>query len=106
MQSIDSRCRFVIPLRPNIQTAMDPVKILGLVAGTLTTIAFVPQVVKTYQSRSAKDLSLGMFLIFCTGTMGWLAYGILTDNFPVIAANAVTLMLSFVLLYFKFRYKD
>jgi MtN3 and saliva related transmembrane protein len=40
------------------------------------------------------------------GTIGWLAYGILTDNFPVIAANAVTLMLSAVLLYFKFRYKD
>jgi MtN3 and saliva related transmembrane protein len=48
---------------------MEPVKILGLVAGALTTIAFIPQVIKTYQSRSAKDLSLGMFLIFCTGTV-------------------------------------
>lgn len=85
---------------------MEPVKILGLVAGALTTVAFVPQVVKTYQSRSAKDLSLGMFLIFCTGTICWLTYGILIGNLPVIAANAVTLALSSLLLFFKFRYRD
>jgi MtN3 and saliva related transmembrane protein len=85
---------------------MEPVKILGLVAGALTTVAFVPQVVKTYQSRSAKDLSLGMFLIFCTGTVCWLTYGILIDNLPVIAANTVTLALSSLLLFFKFRYRD
>ena len=85
---------------------MDPVKILGLVAGSLTTIAFVPQVIKTYQSRSAKDLSLGMFMIFCSGTIGWLTYGILIDDLPVILANAVTLLLSAVLIVFKFIYKD
>ncbi len=85
---------------------MDPVKILGLVAGTLTTIAFVPQVVKTYQSRSAKSLSLGMFLIFCTGTSCWLMYGLLVNDLPVIAANSVTLVLSLVIIFFKFRFKD
>lgn len=85
---------------------MDPVKILGLVAGSLTTIAFVPQVIKTYQSRSAKDLSLGMFMIFCSGTIGWLTYGILIDDLPVILANAVTLVLSAVLIIFKIVFKD
>ncbi len=85
---------------------MEPVKILGLVAGALTTIAFIPQVVKTYQSRSAKDLSLGMFLIFCTGTMCWLSYGILIENLPIIAANTITLALCFLLLFFKFKYKE
>jgi MtN3 and saliva related transmembrane protein len=85
---------------------MEPVKILGLVAGALTTIAFIPQVIKTYQSRSAKDLSLGMFLIFCTGTVCWFSYGILIDNLPIIAANAITLALCGVLLFFKFTYKE
>ncbi len=85
---------------------MDAVKILGLVSGGLTTIAFVPQVLKTYQSRSAKDLSLGMFMIFFTGTAGWLIYGILRDDLAVIAANAVTLLLSAAMLVFKWRFRD
>lgn len=84
---------------------MDPVKILGLIAGTLTTIAFVPQVVKTYQSKSAKDLSMGMFAIFCAGTLCWLSYGVLRNDFPVIVANSVTAGLAAVLLFFKFKYK-
>ncbi len=85
---------------------MEPVKILGLVAGTLTTIAFVPQVVKTYRSKSSKDLSLGMFTIFCMGTLGWLFYGILINDLPVMAANSITLALSGVLIFFKYKYKD
>ncbi|CAN5403275.1 SemiSWEET transporter [soil metagenome] len=85
---------------------MDPVKILGLFAGSLTTIAFVPQVIKTYRSRSARGLSLGMFLIFCSGTIAWLTYGILIDDLPVILANAVTLLLSTVLIIFKVIYRD
>lgn len=85
---------------------MDPVKILGLVAGTLTTVAFVPQVLQTYRTRSAKDLSLGMFLIFCTGTISWLTYGLIREDLPVILANAVTLVLCFVLLYFKAKFRN
>ena len=85
---------------------MEPVQFLGLLAGSLTTIAFVPQVIKTYQSRSAKDLSLGMFMIFCTGTALWLSYGIIIGDLPVVVANALTLALSMVLIIFKFRFKD
>lgn len=85
---------------------MDLIEMLGLVAGTLTTIAFIPQVLKTYRTRSAKDLSLGMFLIFFTGTVCWLLYGILIGDLPVIAANTVTMMLASVLLFFKFWFKD
>ena len=84
---------------------MEPIKVLGLVAGALTTVAFVPQVVKTYQTRSAKDLSMGMFLIFCAGTLCWLAYGIMISDLPVIAANSVTLVLASLLLFFKLKYR-
>lgn len=85
---------------------MDPIQIVGLAAGMLTTIAFLPQVVKTWKSRSAKDLSLGMFSLFCLGVALWLAYGILVWDIPVIAANMLTLMLASTLLFFKLRFKD
>ncbi len=80
--------------------------VIGLLAATGTTISFLPQVIKTWKSRSAKDLSLSMFMIFCTGTLLWLIYGIMVNDLPVMIANAVTLLLSSTLLYFKFRYKE
>lgn len=77
---------------------------LGYIAGILTTVAFVPQVMQIYRTKSAKDVSLAMFLLFTVGVALWLAYGLMTHSFPVIAANTVTLMLSFVILYFKWKY--
>ena len=84
---------------------MDSIQILGLAAGSLTTAAFLPQVVKTWKSRSAKDLSLGMFSLFCLGVLLWLIYGLMVSDVPVIAANLVTLMLASTLLYFKLSFK-
>ena len=84
---------------------MNTISLLGLVAGAFTTIAFLPQVMKTWKSRSAKDLSLGMFSIFTVGVGLWLTYGILINDLPVILANVVTLMLASTLLFFKLRWK-
>jgi len=84
---------------------MNTVQLLGLLAGSCTTAAFIPQVVKTWKSRSAKDLSLGMFSIFCTGVLLWLAYGLLIMDIPVIIANMVTLVLASFLLALKLRWK-
>jgi len=84
---------------------MDTIQLLGLTAGSCTTAAFVPQVIKTWKSRSAKDLSLGMFSIFCTGVVLWLAYGFLIRDIPVIVANMVTLILASFLLVLKLRWK-
>jgi MtN3 and saliva related transmembrane protein len=78
---------------------------LGYLAGLLTTIAFLPQVLKTWETKSAKDLSLGMFSIFCAGVFLWLVYGILLVDLPIIMANAATLILASTLLYFKIRFK-
>lgn len=83
---------------------MDTITIIGLAAGTLTTIAFVPQLTKTWKSKSAKDISLGMFLIFCSGVFLWLLYGILIDALPIILANTVTLILSSAILVLKIKY--
>ncbi len=85
---------------------MNETQILGLVAGSCTTVAFLPQVIKTWKSRSAKDLSLGMFSFFCFGVLLWLIYGIMVQDIPVIAANMVTLMLASTLLFFKLRFKE
>lgn len=84
---------------------MDIPTLLGLCAGTLTTLAFVPQVLKTWRSKSGNDISLGMFLLFSTGVLLWLIYGILIDALPVILANAVTLLLSLTVLALKLRYQ-
>lgn len=85
---------------------MNTISLLGLLAGSFTTIAFLPQVLKTWKSRSAKDLSLGMFSIFTMGVALWLAYGILINDLPVILANVVTLILASTLLFFKLRWKN
>ncbi len=78
---------------------------LGLLAGTLTTVAFIPQVVKIWKTKHAADISLGMFAIFSGGVLLWLCYGIETGALPVIVANAITLCLSLTVLVFKIKYK-
>lgn len=85
---------------------MNSIQLLGLAAGSLTTAAFLPQVIKTWKSRSAKDLSLGMFSLFCLGVALWLTYGLIVRDIPVIAANLLTLMLASTLLFFKLRFKE
>lgn len=83
---------------------MDITEVIGLLAGFLTTIPFIPQVIKTWRSRSAKDLSLGMFLLFWSGILLWLIYGVIIENTPIIIANGFTLALASIILIFKFRF--
>jgi len=84
---------------------MTVANIIGIVAGILTTSAFLPQVVKTVRTKSTKDVSLGMFSVTSTGLALWLLYGILTKAVPVIIANAVSLPLCLTILAYKLRYK-
>jgi MtN3 and saliva related transmembrane protein len=77
---------------------------LGLLAGMLTTIAFLPQVLKIYRTKSGKDISRGMILIFSLGVLLWLIYGIAIGSLPLILANAFTLVLSLAIIALKVRY--
>jgi len=77
---------------------------VGLVAGTLTTIAFIPQLTQTWQSKSAKDVSLGMLITFATGVFLWLTYGLFIHALPVILANLVTFVLTLIILLLKIKY--
>jgi MtN3 and saliva related transmembrane protein len=79
--------------------------IIGMVAGFMTTVSFVPQVVKVYKTRHTKDLSLFMLLFFCTGVALWTAYGIVLAQLPIIIPNAVTLVLALFILVMKMKYK-
>lgn len=85
---------------------MDFHTIIGLTAGFCTTVAFLPQAIKTWKTKSAKDLSLGMYSIFCTGIILWLIYGILINDLPVILTNLASMILATSILYFKLSYKD
>ncbi|MGB9621396.1 MAG: SemiSWEET family sugar transporter [Brevinematia bacterium] len=80
------------------------VEILGIIAGTLTTTSFVPQLVKILKTKSAKDLSLGMFLIFTLGILLWLIYGILTITLAIIIANSITFVIALTILILKIKY--
>jgi MtN3 and saliva related transmembrane protein len=78
--------------------------LVGLLAGVLTTIAFVPQLLKIYATKSGKDVSARMFVIFSVGVALWLAYGILIRSLPMIIANVVTLGLAIAIMGLKIYY--
>ncbi len=81
------------------------VTILGLVAGTLTTLSFLPQLIKAWKSRSTHDISIGMFTLLAVGVGLWIIYGIVTADVPVIAANSLTLLFVGLILALKLRYR-
>jgi MtN3 and saliva related transmembrane protein len=78
---------------------------IGFFAAFCTTIAFLPQAIKVYKTKSTKDISLYMFLIFTVGVFSWLIYGLIINDWPIILANAVTLVLSFFILIYKLKFK-
>ena len=83
---------------------MEGISILGLVAGTITSITFVPQVIKIWKTRSAKDLSVAMLLLLLLGVSMWLVYGILVKDVAIIYTNSMVLAMGLLMLYFKWRF--
>ncbi len=83
---------------------MEGIAILGLAAGTITSITFVPQVIKIWQTRSAKDLSVAMLLLLMLGVSMWLAYGIIVKDIAIIYTNSMVMAMGLLMLYFKWRF--
>jgi MtN3 and saliva related transmembrane protein len=79
------------------------VEILGGTAGVLTTMAFLPQVIKVIRTKSTSDLSLGMCLTFSTGVFLWFIYGLCLGSTPLILANTATFIFSFIILWYKIK---
>ena len=78
--------------------------LIGILAATLTTAAFVPQVLQTWRTRDVSGISLGMYSAFTAGVALWLVYGVLVNAWPVIIANVITTTLASVVLVLKIRY--
>jgi len=74
---------------------------IGYLAATLTTLSFVPQVVHTIRARDTRAISLGMYILLVIGTTLWFVYGVILRSFPMILANAITVILSSVVLGLK-----
>lgn len=84
-----------------MESPMDAITALGLIAGSLTTLSFAPQVVRAWRTRSTADLSLATLIVFLAGLLLWLAYGVVRADPAIIAANAVTAGLIGLLLSMK-----
>ena len=77
---------------------------VGSIGAMLTTLAFVPQVSKIWRSRSAKDVSLPMYVTFTGGILFWLASGVMLGSWPIIGANIVTLILALAVIVMKLKF--
>jgi MtN3 and saliva related transmembrane protein len=84
---------------------MDLIQIAGYLAAAATTISFLPQALHTIKTKDTKAISLGMYVVFIFGIIMWLVYGIGCENFPIISANSITLVLTVIILIYKLKYK-
>ena len=84
---------------------MDLVTIIGLLAAFGTTVSFLPQAIKTIQTKDTSGISLSMYALFTTGTLLWLTYGLMSHSLPVTIANAITFIFASIILVYKIRYK-
>lgn len=85
---------------------MSPIDWVGYCAAALTTAAFVPQAVHTYQTKDVRGISLSMYSAFTLGVTFWLVYGLLLGAWPIVIANAITLSLAIAILVMKLRYRE
>lgn len=83
---------------------MQTIDLIGSIAATLTTLSFIPQVWKVWQTRHTKDISLIMYIAFTGGVALWLLYGILLGSWPIIIANSITFCLAGTVLLMKLRF--
>tara|TARA_B100000900_G_scaffold412228_1_gene433579 strand:+ start:408 stop:671 length:264 start_codon:yes stop_codon:yes gene_type:complete len=76
----------------------------GYIAAFLTTLAFLPQLIKTINTRKAEDVSLITLIMFITGVISWIIYGYKISSIPILTANIITLILNLLILIFKIRF--
>lgn len=84
---------------------MDIVTLIGLSAAFGTTVSFLPQAIKTIQTKNTSGISLAMYALFTIGTLLWLIYGLMSHSLPVTIANAITFIFASVILVYKLKYK-
>jgi len=83
---------------------MNYIDLLGYIAGTLVVISLLPQAIKSWKTRSTKDISLARYIIYVTGLVLWVTYAAIIKNGPVAAMNGIGLLLATTILYLKLKY--
>jgi MtN3 and saliva related transmembrane protein len=83
---------------------MHGISYIGSAAAICTTSAYLPQVIRAWRTRSTHDVSLKMYLLMVLGTLLWLAYGVAITDWPLIGANAISLVFTGSILFLKLRY--
>lgn len=84
---------------------MNIIEITGFLAAILTTSSFAPQAIKVVRTKQTRDISLGMFSAMTSGILLWLVYGLFIVSWPIIIANAISFVLSVIILGYKIKYK-
>lgn len=84
---------------------MDAVQVLGYTAGAITTLTFLPQVIKTWNDKSAKGVSLLMFIIAVVNEILWIIYGVLRNDKVIILTNVIMVTMALTMIYFKFYFR-
>ena len=84
---------------------IDTTTIIGLIAATFTTVALLPQLLKIWKTKSTKDISIGMFMLYCGGVLLWFVYGIYRNDIAIILANSLAFIQALIILMFKAKYK-
>jgi len=84
---------------------MEYITILGLIAALFTTVSLFPQLLKVWKTKSTKDISTGMFSLFCGGVFLWFVYGVFVQDFPIIIANALAFIQALAILVLKMKFK-
>ena len=85
---------------------MDSTTILGYTASAVTVFTFLPQVIKTWKEKSAKNVSLLMFIIAIANEILWIAYGVMRDDMVIILTNIVMMCMASFMIFLKLRYKN
>ena len=80
------------------------IDLVGYAAGLLVTISLLPQFIKSWRTKSTKDLSLWRYIIYIVGIATWFAYGILLNSWPIIVVNIITISMATSILYLKIKY--
>jgi MtN3 and saliva related transmembrane protein len=84
---------------------MDTITVVGLLAAAFTTVALLPQLIKVWKTKSTKDISLGMFMLYCGGVLLWFVYGVFRNDLVIILANSLAFIQALVILILKAKYK-
>ena len=85
---------------------MDSANVVGYIASAVTVFTFLPQVVKTWKEKSAKNVSLMMFIIAISNEILWIVYGVMRDDMVIILTNIVMMCMASFMIYLKLRYKN